>query len=80
MFDHYDPRDDGRDRDRNLDRGGRGGGDASDRRDRDAGDIFTRELDLPRGREREPVRDRDHVYDMDGSEARMLATVAVNPR
>ena len=36
-------------------------------------DIFTRDLDLPRGRERE--RDRARVYDIDGSEGRMLATV-----
>ncbi len=38
-------------------------------------DPFTRDLDLPRGREREHARDRDRVYDIDGSEARMLATV-----
>lgn len=34
-----------------------------------------RHLDLPDGRERECVRDRDRVYDIDGAEARMLATV-----
>lgn len=80
MFDRYDPRDDdarddGRNRGRDLDRGGRGGGDAPDRRDSDARDPFTRDIDLPRGRERELARDRDRVYDIDGSEARMLATV-----
>lgn len=79
MFDRYDPRDDGpdhaRDRGRDLDRGGRGGGNAPDRRERDPRDVFTRDLDLPRGPERERVRDRDRVYNLDGSEARMLATV-----
>lgn len=79
MFNLYDPRDDARndagDRGRNLDRGGRGGGDAPDRRDRDPREVFTRDLDLPRGRDRERVRDRDRVHNLDGSEARMLATV-----
>ena len=78
MLDRYDPRDDDRedrDRSRDLDRGGRGGGHASERRERDPRDVFTRDLDLPNGRERERVRDRDRTYDIDGSEARMLATV-----
>lgn len=78
MLDRYDPRDDerdSRDRDRDLDRGGRGGGHTSERRERDPRDVFTRDLDLPHGRERERVRDRDRVYDIDGSEARMLATI-----
>jgi hypothetical protein len=77
MFDRYDPRDDDRDdrdRGRDLDRGARGGGDASDRQERPR-DVFTRDLDLPRGRRRESARDRDRVYDIDGSEAQMLATV-----
>ncbi len=76
MFDRYDPRDDdARDRGRDLSRGGRGGGDAPDRRESDARDVFTRDLNLPCGREREPVRDRDRIHDIDGAEARMLATV-----
>ena len=78
MFDRYDPRDhdrDDRDRHRDLDRGGRGSGDAPDRQERSPHDIFTRDLDLPRGRARERARDRNRVYDIDGSEARMLATV-----
>lgn len=80
MLDRYDPRDDdarddGRDRGRDLDRGGRGGGSAPERRERGPRDVFTRDLDLPDGRERERARDRDRVYDIDGSEARMLATV-----
>lgn len=78
MLDRYDPRDDDRDdrdRGRDLDRGGRGGGHTSERRERDPRNVFTRDLDLPYGRERERVRDRDRTYDIDGSEARMLATV-----
>jgi hypothetical protein len=55
--------------------GGRGAGEAPDRRDRDPRYVFTRDLDLSRGRERERARDRDRVYDIDGSEGRMLATV-----
>jgi hypothetical protein len=79
MFDRYDPRDDsrddGRDRGRDLSRGSGGIDSASDGREGDARDIFASELDLPRGRDRERVRDRDRVHDIDGSEARMLATV-----
>jgi hypothetical protein len=37
--------------------------------------VFTRDLDLPRGRERRPVRERDRVYKINGTESRMLATV-----
>ena len=38
-------------------------------------DAFTRHVDLPRGPEREPVRDRDREYTLRGSETRTLATV-----
>ena len=38
-------------------------------------DAFTRDLDLPRGRERRPVRERHRVYEIDGAESRALATV-----
>lgn len=79
MLDRYDPRDDGphdaRDGGHHHARGGRGSGDVPDRRERDTRDVFTRDLALPRGPERDPVRDRDRVYDIDGSEARMLGTV-----
>ena len=44
-------------------------------RPRDRHDAFTRHVDLPRGPERERVRDRDRVYTLRGSESRSLATV-----
>jgi DNA-binding MarR family transcriptional regulator len=44
-------------------------------RDRDPRETFTRDLNLPRGREREIVRDRDREYTLRGSESRTLATV-----
>jgi hypothetical protein len=44
-------------------------------RDVDPRDIFTRHVDLPRGLEREIVRDRDREYTLRGSESRTLATV-----
>jgi hypothetical protein len=44
-------------------------------RDRDSRDPFTRDLNLPRGHEREIVRDRDREYTLRGSESRTLATV-----
>ena len=44
-------------------------------RPRNPHDVFTRHLDMPRGPERERVRDRDRVYTLRGSESRTLATV-----
>jgi len=44
-------------------------------RDREPRDTFTRHLWLPRGPERELVRDRDREYTLRGSESRTLATV-----
>lgn len=44
-------------------------------RPRDPRDVFTRHVDLPRGPERERVRDRDRVYTLRGSESHSLATV-----
>jgi len=79
MWDRYDPRDAetrGRCDSSTRDRGSRGA--ASDRpRDPhdDGRDVFLRDLDLPVGQEREVVRDRDHVYEMDGAESRALATI-----
>jgi DNA-binding PadR family transcriptional regulator len=75
MFDRYDPRDDGRDGVRYRSQGSRGAGEPQDSRDRNNRDIPTRNLDLPRGREREHVRDRARVYEIDGNESRVLATV-----
>ena len=58
----FDPRDhDSRDRD---------GRDRQDPRD-----VFMRGLNLPRGADRELVRDRDHQYSLRGSETRTLSTV-----
>src|SRR4051812_26482520 len=77
----FDPRDyDSRDIDRHA--GARGGGtgdqpDVRDResRERDPRETFSRHVDLPRGLERELVRDRDREYTLRGSESRTLATV-----
>src|SRR5436309_12962920 len=78
MWDRYDPREDDRDRcsawDRDL--GGRGGTSDRDRdRERQPRDVFTKDLDLPRGSERRPVRERDRVYEIDGAASRALATI-----
>ncbi len=51
-----------------------------DSRDRDAvdpRDVFVNKLDLPRGPERELVRDRDREYALRGSESRTLSLVGV---
>ena len=78
----FDPRwpDDARDRDRDqgreLSQGSRGG--SSDPRERaslDPRDVFMKDLDLPRGPDRERVRVRDHHVTLRGSESRTLSTV-----
>src|SRR5687767_5758504 len=79
MWDRYDPRS-SNDRDRDdvddRGRGSRGGsGERDQAADRDPRDVFTKDLDLPRGRERRPVRERNRVYEINGTESRMLATV-----
>src|SRR5688572_23684398 len=82
----FAPRDDSRDEERfntrdsrrisndDLDRG-----DDRDRESRDHAfdprEPFTRHLNLPRGLERETVRDRDRAYTLRGSETRTIATV-----
>lgn len=43
-------------------------------RDTNPREVFTRHLNLPRGQERELVRDRDREYTLRGSESRTLAT------
>ena len=77
MRDRDDPRsDDGRDRGDSWDRSFGSRGAASERdRDEHSRDPVTRDLDLPRGRDREQVRERDRVYEIDGAESRTLATV-----
>jgi DNA-binding PadR family transcriptional regulator len=78
MWDRYDARDNDRDRGNSWDRDLGGRGSASDRdrdKDRDPCDVFTKDLDLPHGRERRPVRERDRVYEIDGAESRALATI-----
>jgi hypothetical protein len=77
----FDPRwtDDPRnhdDRDRELDRGSRGGLSNPRERERlEPRDVFTRDLDLPRGPERQRVWARDSDVRLRGSEVRTLATV-----
>jgi hypothetical protein len=47
-----------------------------DQRDRDPvdpRDVFSHDLDLPQGLEREIVRDRDDEYELRGSESRTLS-------
>jgi DNA-binding MarR family transcriptional regulator len=65
MWDTLDPRDDdSRDRD------------AEDPRDAiEPRDVFTQDLPLPRGFERERVHDHGHDYYLRGSESRALATI-----
>jgi DNA-binding MarR family transcriptional regulator len=78
MWDRYDHRSDDRDRGESRDRsrGSRGGSSECDRNeDRGPRDVFTRDLDLPRGGERRPVRERNRTYEIDGTESRMLGTI-----
>jgi hypothetical protein len=49
--------------------------DARDRDGNDPREALMRDLDLPRGDERELVVDRDRVYDLDGEDSRALAAV-----
>lgn len=67
----FDPRDfDSRDEARLPDRDGEPLDRATDSRE-----PFMRDLDLPRGHEREIVRDRDREYTLRGSETRTLAAI-----
>ena len=65
----FDPRDDARDRD--------GRPRVYDERDReeDPREGLMRDLDLPRGEERELVVHRDRVHELDGEDSRTLAAV-----
>ena len=78
VWNRYDPRDSQRDRSDAWDRDLGGRGNTSDRernQERDSRDVFTKDLDLPRGSKRRPVWDRDRVYEIDGAESRVLATI-----
>jgi hypothetical protein len=78
MLDRYDPRnDEPRDRGDSQERscGSRGGGDRASGRD-DEGGVFARHVDLPRGPEREIVRERKRSYELNGREGDALATIA----
>jgi len=80
VWDRYDPRDSQCDRSDawDRDRGGRGSTSDRDRVEPLAPrDVFTKDLDLPRGSERRPVRERERVYEIDGGDSRALATVGV---
>jgi hypothetical protein len=77
MLDRSHARSDGRrGRGDSLERsfGRRGSAGARDPDD-DSGYVFTRDVDLPRGRDREHVRDRHRVYEVDGVESRAVATI-----
>ena len=69
----FDPRYDARDRDGREDGRAR----VYDERDRDDDprDGLMRDLDLPRGEERELVALRDRVHELDGEDSRTLAAV-----
>ena len=78
MFDRYDPRDDDpRNRGDSQERswGSRGGSARDGGRDDDGG-VFGRHADLPRGTERELVRERKRAYELNGRESEALATIA----
>ncbi len=51
--------------------------DVRDRENLDPRDAFVNQLNLPRGHERELVRDRDREYTLRGSESRTLSLVGV---
>ena len=76
MWDRYDPRGDDRGNAWERSLGSRGG--TTDRdwtHEHDPRDVFTRDLDLPRERERRPVRERDRMHEINGTESRMLGTI-----
>ena len=78
MIDRYDARgDDPRDRGDSQERtwGLRGGTERADGRDDDGG-VFGRHVNLPRGPERELVRERRRSYELNGRESEALATIA----
>ncbi len=80
MWSSHDPRrgDDPRSREPerpDLACGSRGASDTRGRTPVDPRDVFVAHVHLPRGDARERVRVRDRVYELRGSESRLLATV-----
>lgn len=73
MWRAIDPRDHERERP-DLSRGSADRADDSGPAPVTSGDALTRDLELPRGSTRRPVRDRDRWIDLRESEVRMLAT------
>jgi hypothetical protein len=75
MFDRDDPLDDARDREpEGLDRHRGGRGPTEEREGSvDPRDVFMRELDRPRDRERQGISLRDRSYEFRGSESRTIA-------
>jgi hypothetical protein len=69
----FDPRDDARDRDGREDGCARVYDDRD--RDDDPREGLMRDLDLPRGEERELVAVRDRVYELNGEDSRTLAAL-----
>src|SRR3954466_9485343 len=72
MWRDIDPRPDERERPQLS----RGSGDhhRHESQSTDPRDVFSRDLDLPRGTRRQPVRDRDRSVELRESEVRILAT------
>lgn len=73
MSREIDPRPDERERP-DLSRGSGSDKDRSESSSNDPRDVFSRDLDLPRGAARRPVRDRDRSVELRESEVRILAT------
>jgi DNA-binding MarR family transcriptional regulator len=73
MWRDIDPRPDERERPQ-LSRGSGGDQDRHESQSSDLRDVFSRDLDLPRGTRRQPVRDRDQSVELRESEVRILAT------
>jgi DNA-binding MarR family transcriptional regulator len=73
MWRNIDPREDERERP-DLSRGSVARSDDAASKPEESGAALTRDLDLPRGSTRRPVRDRDRTISLRESEVRMLAT------
>jgi hypothetical protein len=74
MWRDYDPRPQEPERD-DPSRGSRGYSEHRSPAPTDPREVFSRDLDLPRGSSRRPVGERTRTYHLRGSEVRVLATV-----